>query len=893
MSGSFPGGIAQGANGNYFLNDRSSYQVYEYEGTGGAAGSSGNSLNIRVESCPVTSPDCDGAPLSNATVEVYAVDNSTITPKATQTYNERAEELLDDAANVTPPAFDQGAQLVGDGGRFAGLNDEVPLVHTVEEWHRGNVQELFGIGIKEQFQPKKDPQLGSPNVVVPSGEPVMLSVWEFGRSPLIQDGVDGDIPGAVSSSGEIRIEQLAATNETISTRTVETEPVLKYGFVAGKTHEVAMARLPDGYYRATVVETGRSLTFAVGSPSSITSMIEKDLRNEADNLAKQARDIRQRVNDNTFSRTVTTSNSSGWANISVSQNTQVVGIQVYRMDGDTLPDLTDPSPSDLRDRIQATDYNASVYVAPTETVRLEGSSTNVTVQALEITRPMYGNLTDFADWWDWVQEEIGKADYMGLAAALQNPPDEFVREHAEDLLNQTRDQADQAGINETLVEELVEETVGTAINTSLEATEYENETRLRAVLQANEAAIESLTKTVEALNTTVNTVATGAGNGTVDATMPYGSDFDEDGVTVIAHYPNGSTIPVDGEYWNVDKQVGQGDQVVINNYPLGNTSPRAVELESRVVDENGEVGASSVVAENPTTSAELPAIDSISFSTLRPGPSDQVEVTVHPADDSTFDAVENATVWKADTAVATPTVTGGDSFTFQTSGEGRHLVELEISTTDSDDDVTETIPIDVGAEDLPMPAEIRMQSSPALGEYALTGDGIDEARVEQSAGGSHLAVDVLVDPEDVPNRIRVHTDELTGTEQRVQLALLDAADESQLDRSIPVTIRLPSLQDDAHVRVDDHPVPADGNQYGARTTLGGSAAIKTYTTGGQVVVTADNAPSLTEQLDWWLDRGRDSLGGYLPSLLAVPDAALLPDLGPLSLFGGLVGGEPA
>lgn len=784
----------------------------------------------QVVACPANEPTCEGEPLANSTVEIVGVDHSAVNTSAEQTRRERAEELIEQSRDPLPSSWNPDLNFNYH------QNGEYLLVHEGADWERNGYA-----------QSPIEEQIDDPNLEVPAAAPVVLSVW---------DATDGQgalsNPVAESFTGtpqeqDVVVEQLSPTGETTDTTTYESEVIATtntYG--TENEHHGVVTHLPRGIYRAYPEgNEGDGYVFIVGDAQSQADMIESDLRDRAGQITESANQIEARINNSKFSRATTTTNETGHFNISYTgAHINTVAVQAYRMDGNTLVSLSDPTPSDLRDRLRATDYNGSIYLSNAQTY---SNTTGLTVRALEVGSPMYGNVSDYNDWFDWVRDQIDNESYMGLAAGLQNPPDEFVREDSEEALNETRgvvNQSDQ--ITEEEVRQIVE-VQGYDININQPAPDYSDD-ELTAVLSALEQTIDQQSSQVDSSS------ETSVGQDTVDATFGFGKDFNADSVRVTAVYSNGTERVVshesDGGYWHVNDRITTGDQAVIEQYPLDNTSPGAVQFEVTIAADDGTIGKESDRAQNPTLSGEVPDLDSISMSSLRPGPDEQVRVTANPASDSSFRELTNVTVFAPDGSILnTSAIENGNSVTYNTAGAGTHQVRLTMTDTNGNQ-WTEIVRMQAGDEDIPMPAGVRAHSSP-LGVTALVGDGLESGDIELTNNGQSVQmVGVVGEDAEIPDEVHFYSRDVdTSTGGDVTMQVVRGEDREALDERVQVILHRSQIPDDAVVyRGDTEPMSETGTSAGTWEDTGSASIIVTHTDpDGSVTVRTNTDPSIVDR----------------------------------------------
>lgn len=866
------------------------YDTIEADVKPPGAGGGPSDLSGHVEACPVSNPNCDNpTALDNATVEIYAVDRSQITAKKGQTKIERGKELLRQARqwNLSDLGWEPG---FNPAQNMSTRDTKIVLAHRPDQWERENIFMARTHSGTVGFQ--ADPTLGNPVLRVPSGEPVILSLWNPHEEGLVENGVDADINPGVLTYGTVVVEELSMTGEVTQRLNKTTLAQFETG-VPQKDISYARLNLNDGFYRVYPESEGRAAGYviAVGDPQGMAEMFRKDLRDRAGDRVQRGKDLVDKLSQNKFTRVTITANETrtrngevveGWFSHNFSDsNLVVVGVQAYRMDGTELPTVSNPSPDDMVDRVQATDYNGSVYFGPAKTYDVP--SRNITVETVEVPRPKFGNISDIQAWWEWFRGQLGNESYLGLAAALQNPPDEFVRDEFEQTRNQTADVV----CSDTQAAQRYEELTGRECDQILNTNPGDLTNQdLRDQLQNLTEVLENTTNSVP-----TNPPQTSTGENTVTSVFGFGANLQEDAVSVIAHWPNGTSTAIapasEGGYWRVENNVG-GDDVVISEFPLGETDPAAVEFEVTVAgsdlagtptDESG-IGNAREGVRNPTFGERMPGLSSIAFNTLRPGPSDQVRLTVHAADQSTFRQITSATVWGPDGFKRNATLSGSKQVSFSTNQSGVYDIELKIEDTNGNTwSVVERIR--AGERDLPMPEGIRTGSAPGTGVYALVGDGFSGGDVQVSQNGQQVTVvGVIAQDADAPEEVHVYTSGLSlggGTDTTVRV--LRGESRQTVQKQIPLVVHGPSIPDGSTVyQAGNQPITREGTAHGVLSDGKEGTNIETLLgADGSTTISVNTNPGLLEQALWTL---RTESPVNVPFVI----------LSPLSGFGALAGG---
>jgi len=131
-------------------------------------------------------------------------------------------------------------------------------------------------------------------------------------------------------------------------------------------------------------------------------------------------------------------------------------------------------------------------------------------------------------------------------------------------------------------------------------------------------------------------------------------------------------------------------------------------------------------------------LDALSLSSLRPGPEEQVDVTLVGDDDTQVTNITSVRAVAPDGSTLDTTTDGPATATFTTAGEGRHYVEVTFETA-SGETGTLTHRIAAGETDQAMPPGVRIKDTP-FGTIAVVGDGFESGSVDVQQGGGQIDV---------------------------------------------------------------------------------------------------------------------------------------------------------
>lgn len=808
----------------------------------------------------------NGQPIQNATVQVWGVDYSQLTPPAGTTKAEEASDTLEDAVNKTPTEWtdqlDENFNLVGTGGHFGSLDTEYVAVHHVTDWQSA--------GFFDQVV--DNPDLEQPLLTVPAAEgestTLALSVWDASQEEgfLGQDGVKEDLPGQ-PVSGEIVVENVFAGDEVVTDLTTEKTEIGAGGFVAATDYSNAYVTvdLTPGFYRVYPEGSPEaSYLIKVGDP---IEFIDSDLQDAGKQTVEQAKAVATDLTNNVLIRKTTTTDSDGFYSVNMSVDANKVQVQAYK--ADSLPDdvatASDLNVSDIVSEYRDTDDVSlddlgSLYL-PSATRRVSPPASNTNLTLMELSYPPYGDLEKLSDkLLDDLRDQLNETftDRLGDIQQRLNATssqelerihsdlerlaseNDALRDRVSDLLNQDR----QSGEGELEV----------VINES-DKTDAELRDRITTLSEA----INQLQETIEAgePERTVN-------EETVDLTFPFDGDLTDDGAALLVHYSNGTTktFNTSDERVSVDQRIGRSDLLVVEDFPLGENDSAVASFEALVATDEG-IGRSVERVVNPTFDNDVPALESIALTSLNPGPSDKVEVSVNPEDTAEFGELTGVTVFGPSGSERTTDAITDDGTTtgFTTNGAGLYHVELTFNNT-AGDEFTETFRVRAGDIDRKRSPSVQPASGPT-GEYVLVGDGLSGGDMNANADGSRVELTAeIASDQDVPGAVHFYTSTMqTAAETRYTLRVVRGESQKQVAKQVGVVLHGAALTSETPVlyREEDQPIPREGtNQYANVERRDNGTVIRSFTEpDGAVQLRTDDAPGLSERLIY---RARLELG---------------------------------
>lgn len=790
----------------------------------------------------------DGVAVENATVEVWSVDSSAITATGAQSKLDRAKELLADARNPKPPEWDSDLQLTGSGGHYQEAEVPYVAVHREEDWALTSYS--------------TSAKLRNPQVQLPADEEVVLSVWDGSKEGVIEDAIDSQLPGKVDDDTDIVIESVGANGDVVGApQTVETDSTYSNDVIGGVSTvsaDFAKVSLPAGFYRVYPKDHPESsYIIVVGDPSEIGTAIQQDLETQASTLTSQAQSIRDKVDAGKFTRTTTTTNASGEWSVAVGENVNVVAVQAYKKPaGLTSTSAENLTLEDMRTYYASTDYNGS-FILPSEAKEVETPASDVTVEVVEAKNPFYADLDRYGSLEDVLDAYFANLSYADLPAPLQQQLDNVSRERLETLASEQQALSEQ---NAELKDRIAEIRDGepTSIDED-SATEQE----LIDLIKAQQQAMSEMRSKLDA------ETSTDVGKGAVTSSATFPGDLSKEQVTVIAQWSNGTSRVVDESYLSYSQSAAASASnpvettVTVEDFPVGSDDPATVQFKFRVATNDG-IGSTTTSARNPTYDGTVSKLDSIALSTLHPGPSETVTMTVNPDTETDFDAITGLEV-NGPNGVVTSNITGDNTATFKTDGEGVYRAEVTYENLDGDNFST-VYRVKAADTDYASEAQVRVAQSPT-GTYALVGDGLSGGTVNVKQGGSATTVVAQVaEGDDIPDRIHVHTTGLDlPASATTTVRAVRGEDQQAVSEHVRVVLHSQRLPDGATLYANEKALPVDGNnQFGSTSRTADSLVVKTWTDkSGVLEIKSDANPGIIERLRYRFDKRVDLPFGFI------------------------------
>jgi|GEM_PF-3067467 len=787
--------------------------------------------------------DQQGDPIPNATVEGIGVNynsiNDTIEDKEAE-----AEDLLEKAEDVgLPDAWDPNYDLEG---HYDSADTTYLLAHDASEWETTT-----------QFVTDSS-QLGAPVLQADAGQEIVLSLWDPTEDTgILSNQIDGSYPGA-TTSGEIVIEQFGPTGEITNREVHETETIAKTtgtNIIEMNEYPGVKTSLPTGVYRAYPKgNEAAGYSFLVGSPKDQWNVLETELENEANQLTAHAQEIRNNVEGGLFERRTTTTDANGHFNLRMQTGVQKAKIQAYRGDGTILTSVAGPSFDDLRTAASA-GYNGTYTIAAPEQVAVPSS--NITIEGYRTDQLPMQNPSEFDSIQDWLEEQ--RLDQR--LADLQSQYDQQLSELNSSTLERVYEN------HKTLTE-----TIPGAQTRYLNRSTYEE---IQNASDLSDSQLATETDHMQVALTGIDTIepqdlaedALEVTDGTINLEYPLPDSVDPETVAPELHWADGTVEPIGDEYYSVESSglAGQNQQLVINDLPINESDPAAFDVRIQAASagsdvvagvggENGGLLDDRVSALNPAFGGTIPSVSAIDVSTLAPGNSETVSLTMRTPSDSSFGEIQSLEAFGPDGNSITTNVTSTSSARFTTNGEGKHFVRVTYTDTTGSQFV-KTFSVRALNEGRSDPPTVRAETATGGQVYALAGDGLEDAKIETDGVGG-LDIKAVVPGGETPSSVHVKPQAAMDTPAtNINVRVLEGSDEATVDTTVETVIHLYSLSEDAVVwrgnpSIFGEPLSSDGGtRYGEVVTRstddGEKYIIRTYSDGdGSVSLTINEQPGI-------------------------------------------------
>ena len=792
----------------------------------------------------------NGDPVSDATVEVYGINYSHPDISSSSDKDQIARDILTSYAEAVPDSWDSSFNLDSTFEEPGGNGKYVAVTSN-------------GVDGKTWLS---SGDLGDPQLRVPADEELVLTSWDSTKTGgvLGQNEWDEQLPGSSLKSESIVVEQIGAGGSVLSSETLSLDSKETEGTLDPSVLHYARADLNPGFYRvypesneasAYVVQVG---SYEGAARASTSSKIKTNLTAEDGSLAETAKEPSKALEDDKMVLKSVKTDSNGEFSAQLPNNVETVAVQVIGSKP-SIPNTstTTSEPSDWFSvggveetrQLDETNLTSTSFVVSSAPRIVDVPKDGVEIEVYTLPTSPYEDISDQLNKSEWRDQLLSNLSMSNLPPALQDELGGADKEKLERLHNQmdnlTRENdALEARLQSILANQSGEtnESIDLHLNTS-----SANRTELLTRIGALQHSIESLEKTIEPGEGESSTSGE-----SVSYVQPFDTDLDSESVLVRAHYTNGTTrvLSTDSEYVSVNDRIGRGDEVVIEDLPLGEAAGAGIEVT--VATEDG-TGSSEKQFENPGYSDEFPALQSVSLSSVRPGPNETVSLNINPSGSAPFDKVEGVSVRAPDGSDRPASITGPNSVQFATNGSGIYSVRTVFSTPNGKNH-TLVQRVRAGEASVDMPATVRVKTSP-FGSMAVVGDGLSDGEVSLDQGGTALSVVAEVPQgKDAPGELKVDaTDSSLPPDGTVSVRVVEGPARQSIGQHIETTVHLGGMSENTLVYRNDEPLTSD-SKLGTIRRSAGQSTVKTHTDEqGTLTIRRNSDPSLVERASWFVE----------------------------------------
>jgi len=834
--------------------------------------------------------DQNGEPVPNATVGALGADYGAVNESlddlnaTAEDIEAEADRLMREARNVeVPDEWQEFSDKFGSDGMLeigefrSDIDGTYPLVHQQNDW---------GSGETNVFKSEVD----DPRIQVASDQRVVISLWnpETGNIIWPEGPVDNSFPGK-TVEGEVTLEQYGPGQGIVDKRKISTDSdafVVSREIGGDQEYPAIKTHLSTGIYR--VYPSGspeKAYTFSVGDAEEQWTALETEMRNEADSLEEEAgqltnhaQRIQQNIESGLFERTTTTTDENGKFTLRMQTGVQKATIQAYRADGTVLPKITGPSFQDLRNLADG-DYNGTYHVGAPLTYDVPKE--NVTLETYRTDQLPYQGIDSLNEFKNWVRDQQ-------LNETIDDIQSEYDKRFEE--MNRTQLEA-RYSVHRPLVE-----TIPGAEDRYLEKSEFDEIQDIDG-LSDDELATE--VGHMETVLTGMDQIEApdfegenpiDISDGVLNAEYgPIPSGIDTDTLQPEIHWSNGESVEIPDEYWSVESRgtFGTTNYLVVDGYPIGDTDPAALDLRILGGGAGGMLD-DRLSALNPSFAGSIPDVRAIDVSTLSPGQSESVSLTMRTGDNSNYGGLESVEVFGPDGQELSAS-TDGDSASFSANGAGEHFVRATVTDTTGGQFV-HTFSVRALEQGRQNPPTVRAETATGDRVFAIAGDGLDDAEIR--ADGGTLEVDAIAPGGEISSSVHIKPQAAMDTAATsIDVRVLEGSQEATVDTTVETVIHLDSLAEDAIVwrgepSIWGEPIADGGTRYGEvmeRDVGNGDTKyiIRTYSKDdGSVSLTINEDPS------WFWDSPQHTAAQWIPSF-NLPVLSVLSSLLGSLLIGGV------
>jgi len=811
-----------------------------------------------------------GDPISGVSVQVYAINYSHPDVSSASDKDLKARDLLENYS----------------GAASGGTDLEDPEPQTPDAWDpeldlsskfedtEGRYAAVTSKGVDADYW-LSDGDIGQPQLRVPADEELIVTQWNANNEPLVQGEWDSQLPGTNVQSGAVMIEQIGPGGSEISDKRVlmdETESADSFSSLDPSKLHYGSVDLNPGFYRVYPAANGESsYLIQVGSLEAAAETVISGPSTEAmsqaitpnltaagrgedttPELANMATAESEALETDKMTLKTATTNETGEFTVQLPSNLETAGVQVIGSTGeatsvDSYQNATEISEKDLR--------NSSIVVSGAPRI-VDVPKSGVTIQAVELSAAPYEDLEDLLNKTEWREDFLENLTLSDLPPSFQDNLDSVNRSKLENLHNQMDNLTRRNDRLESRLQSVLANETDTneTINLHLNASDA-NRTELITRIGALQESIESLESTIEPGDGESST-----DGDTLSWVKPFDTELAPENVLVRAHYTNGTTkvLGTESPYVSVNSRPAIGDEVVIEDLPLGEAAGAGIDIT--VATEDG-VGKEDKNFRNPSYSGQFPEIESLSLSSVSPGPSETVTAELNPASAAPFDRIESVSVRTPNgSTLGTATIEGPDTVQFSTNGSGVYRVRTVFSTPNGKNH-TLVQSIRASESSVDLPATVRVKTSP-FGSLAVVGDGLSGGEVSIDDSGTGASITAAV-PQgaDAPSELEVHaTDVSLPPDGTVSVRVARGPARESIGQHVETTVHLGGMSEGTLVYRNGDPLE-DDSKLGSIRRAGGSSTVQTHTDDqGTLTVRRNTDPSFIDRATYFVETTVPDLG---------------------------------
>lgn len=775
-----------------------------------------------------------GNRVPNATVEVLGVNYDALNASDK---DQKAEEVLENVSDPRPPGFNESQKLLGDGGAYSEANAKYAAVHSKDQWDLSG----YSVPLSDKvISTDIAPNLDDIKIVQPEDGRVVISVWDPSQEEhrYLEDDVDEKLPGqTVEERTPVVVEQMSPTGEVVNRSVMETQPYVEdtdvLGNVGTKKHHAIDTKLPRGIYKVYVKgHEETAVMYAIGDPVSYSFAWFSDLMGVNGSQTARSQTVTEYLRDGTLARRTVTTNETGHFELYVPGAVNKTTLVAYKADGEVVTGEFNPSALSLAEAREK-NYNGSFYMSR-DAKTYKVPENNAKLEVYKIDAALFENLAKHEGLWRQFWKNFENDIQAAMDMLFSGPLEEMTKDQLVDIREEQRDVC----IDFPSACEYVDE------NTDHDSSQSGSSLTVRQLRQE----IQLLEERINQLKGEIDN-GEGSGaieNGTLDYSIEFDSRVDEESVSAFVSYENGSTAPIPDEYVSTSLTGRDSTRVSIEDYPIPKN--RAVaDVAVRVATEDG-IGEGRSRFSNPAFSGDIPALEAIDVSSLRPGPDERVSLQIRPAENTGYQSISSVTVYGPD-GNEINTTRDGEIARFKTAGEGRHSVRVEYMSQ-SGHRFVETFAINAVDETAAPPPSVRVAEGVG-GYYGLAGDGLMSASVDVDESVGEMRVEGVAPAGDAPDQLHVFASALRDAETDITVRVLEGPDETTVRNHVTVAIHHDHLTDEALLwRDSGEPITRDSStKYGdVRQYDNGKHVVWTYTdANGKLTYTVDKDPTFADK----------------------------------------------